>query len=232
MIYGFNKTSEAGIDVFAPTIFLAGCNLKCPYCMNAKLVKMEGLNKVDIEVVKKYVSEEKCEWLNISGGEPTITDITLLINLLEEIKSWGCKIGISTNGSKPETLRQMISYLNYVALDIKCIRACDCIKIADINYIINTLRSQSIIMDIKNIRDDFDYEIRTTLFPPFIDKESLSEIGVVIRKKDKWVLQQFRHSQNALDDSSKNIQPYTDEEVKELIAIAKKYCNNVRLRYV
>ena len=58
-IKGFNKCSEAGIDTFAPAIFLEGCNLCCPYCMNVNLVKREVENIVDISEVKAYVLESK-----------------------------------------------------------------------------------------------------------------------------------------------------------------------------
>ena len=40
-IYGFNKSSEAGQNEFAASLFLLGCNLRCPYCMNKKLVSEE-----------------------------------------------------------------------------------------------------------------------------------------------------------------------------------------------
>ena len=124
-IMGFNKTSEAGFNLFATSIFLFGCNLRCPYCVNGRIVvvKPEDWEKpvktIDLEVIKKHVLETRTEWVMISGGEPTFTPLDKLNNLIDEIRSWGCKIGISTNGTRPEIIEQILPKLNYVALDIK-----------------------------------------------------------------------------------------------------------------
>lgn len=234
IICGFNKASEIGADTFAPSIFLRGCNFKCPYCMNLRLVKGDFPDKIDLEIVKKFVQEEKCEWLMISGGEPTCTSQESLIYLLKEIESWGCKIGMSTNGSNYTTLYHIIEYIDYVALDIKCSTEDDYIKVAEGWYdYAGVMNSRKLLWILKDTRKGFDYELRTTLYPPFIDKDKLSKIGSnIIEKSDKWVLQQFRHSQNMLDPNSKNIKPYSDDMVKTLIDTAKQFCDNVSLRYV
>jgi len=234
IIRGFNKTSEAGFDVFATSIFLGGCNLRCPYCMNANLVRKKT-KKIDIEEIKQHVINEKVGWVMISGGEPTITEESSLIALLEEIKSWGCKIGMSTNGTNPETLRQIVPHLNYVALDMKSAKNEDYDNIVGDEKLLimnNVYISQSILAVNKLKRKDFDFEIRTTLFPPFINQAAIAEIGTLIRKSDKWVLQQFRHSKNMLDENALNIKPYDENEVKEIVDVAKRFCNNVTLRYV
>ena len=55
-IYGFNKTSDAGPDVFAYSIFLGGCNLRCPYCMNSKLVtSLEEVSTIEFDIIKKSI---------------------------------------------------------------------------------------------------------------------------------------------------------------------------------
>jgi pyruvate formate lyase activating enzyme len=233
-IYGFNKASEIGVDVFAPSIFLKGCNLRCPYCMNSSLADGTADKEIDLEEVKKFIEEEKSEWLMISGGEPTCTPLFNLQVLIGEIKSWGCKIGMSTNGSNYRALSHIVEYLNYVALDIKASNIKDYEKISFIeNVYEGVLDSRYSLRQNKKYRTNFDYEIRTTLFPPLINENSLAEIGYkIIDKNDKWILQQFRHSQNMLDPACKNIEPYSDERAKGLISIAKQFCNNVSLRYV
>ena len=232
-IYGFNKTSEVGQDIFAPSIFLGGCNLKCPYCMNARLVKKTGLEIIDIKDIKDYILAEKVNWINISGGEPTLTEIDLLTNLLEEIKSWNCKIGMSSNGSKPYILELIMPYLNYVAMDFKCVRKEDCEEIGgkNIYYLSNILKSQFIITENRLKRNDFNCEFRTTLFPKFVDKAVINDIGSILRKDDNWVLQQFRHNKNMLDNKCQLVAPYNEEEINKLLDTAKKYCN-VTLKYV
>jgi len=235
-ICGFNKCSEAGIDVFAPAIFMNGCNFKCPYCMNSKLAKGQSDKEVDINMIKEYVLEEQSEWFMISGGEPTCTNIDLLTNLIEEIKSWGCKVGMSTNGYKPEALRTLTPLLNYVSMDFKATRIQDLaeidILVGFVNGLVNILQSQSILITNKIEREDFDFEVRTTLYPKYIDKDTIEEIGSVMRKEGTWVLQQFRHAKNMLNPKAYDVKPYTEKEVESLIKIAQKYSDNVKVKYV
>jgi len=231
-IYGFNKCSEAGIDVFAPAIFTGGCNFRCPYCMNSNLATGLSEKRVNLEEVKQYVLDDKSEWFMISGGEPTCVDTKELINLLEEIKSWGCKVGISTNGSKPEVLSEILPLLNYVAMDFKSSDG-DILKgIGAENGTLDIINSKCLLMENKLTRYDFDYEIRTTLYPKYINEDSIRVLGSVMRKDDVWVLQQFRHAKNMIDTKCYNVKPYTREEVESLVKIAKKYTDNVKVRYV
>jgi len=231
-IKGFNECSETGIDTFAPSIFLEGCNLRCPYCMNSILVKHQSPNTVNIDRVRAYVSESKSEWVMISGGEPTCTELESLINLIEEIKSWGCKVGMSTNGVNVEVIREILPRLNYVALDIKGLSGVYDEISKDKKASMNNLISRSLLSETKLKRNDFDYEIRTTLFPPFVNKKTIHYIGGIIRADDTWVFQQFRHSKNMLDANCSKIKPYSEKEVEVLLKIAKEYTEKVFLRHV
>jgi pyruvate formate lyase activating enzyme len=224
-IRGFNKSSEAGVDVFAPSIFLDGCNLRCPYCMNSKLVKKEISNEIDIGTIKDYVAVNKEEWMVISGGEPTCTNIESLIMLLEEIKSWGCKISMSTNGTNPAIIEKIIHLLNYVSMDIKSARNENYYE----NALVDITETRMILEEERSKRENFNYEIRTTLYPPFINKEDIEQIG---NRYDTWVLQQFRHDKSMLDPKCFDIKPYNNEEIEELVKIAKRFCSNVHLKYV
>ena len=231
-IYGFNKASEAGLDLFAPSIFLGGCNLRCPYCMNSKLINCHLDKTVDIDVVRQYVLEDKSKMLMISGGEPFCTPPDLLTNLLDEIKTWGCKIGVSTNGTKVDELKDFIHYFNYVAMDFKSSKHEVYDKIGEPSLVLNVLVCKSFLRLTAMNRKDFIYEIRTTLYPPFIDKKDIQQIAQIIGPSDTWILQQFRHAKNMLDKNCNDVEPYTEAQIKEFIEIAKEFTNNVYLRYV
>lgn len=226
-IYGFNKSSDIGVNSFGVSIFLSGCNLRCPYCMNSRLVLKDGLAPVDLEEVKKFVVENKKEWVMISGGEPTCTRIENLENLLDEIRSWGCKISLSTNGTNSDTLRHIIKKVDYVAMDFKTSRA-------DLVYqekgLIDVLRSLYILMNEKKNRNGFDYEVRTTLYPPFVNKDDITQMAQVLDKNGKWVLQQFRVTSHMLNDLE--TKPYTEEEANEFLKIAKQYIPQTSVGYV
>jgi hypothetical protein len=81
-------------------------------------------------------------------------------------------------------------------------------------------------------RKDFDYEIRTTLYPPFIDEKALRNIGGIIKEGEKWVLQQFRHTKNMLCLDAREVKPYAEKQLKHMLKIAKEFTSNTELRYV
>lgn len=239
-IYGFNKTSEAGKEVFAYSVFLSGCNFRCPYCMNARLVKGEIEKSISIDEIKNSVKENDIEWVMVSGGEPTCTDLTLLVNLLEEIKSWGCKIGLSTNGSKPDILEKILGHLNFVAMDVK---SADYLDYQEIDAegameTKNLIHQSKILLEKCKLehKDEMDYEIRTTLYPPYFDNiyDDMYRISsfMSINKNDRWVLQQFRHSKNMLNPDASKIKPFSDRFLREIMEEARKYCDDVSIRYV
>ena len=248
-IMGFNSTSEAGFNIHAASIFLFGCNFRCPYCMNGRIVvvKEEDLARpvksFSLSEIKEKVIAGKHEWVQISGGEPTLTPLPKLLNLLEEIKSWGCKIGMSTNGTYPHVLEKILPYLSYVAMDLKSCNLDDFEKLDIVNKknsFLMWLNSKRALFEKK--MDDiwklgrnvgFDYEIRTTVYPKYVSKEGIKNIGFLIHPDDNWVFQQFRHAKNMLTpEEALNVKPYSEEEFDEIINFAKRYTNNVHKRYV
>jgi pyruvate formate lyase activating enzyme len=233
-VYGFNKCSETGVDVFAPSIFLYGCNLRCPYCMNEVVVTGTPQREVNLQEVRDFVEHDKSEWLMISGGEPTLTQKDLLINLLEEIKSWGVRIGMSTNGSRPDVIEDFIHLMDYFALDIKAPnkKVYESISVGKIESFENLQKTRELFEAEREKREEFDFEVRTTLFPKYVNRETLREIGDTIKQGDIWVLQQFRHAKNMIDDSVRDIPPYDKEELQVLLEIAKEYTDKVHIRDV
>lgn len=234
--YGFNKSSDAGKDMFCPSLFTKGCNFKCPYCMNPRLVKGRNLIPVSLAEVESFIKEAKPEMVMISGGEPTM-DFDNLNNAIDWLNGLGCKVGLSTNGSKafkdPENFTSVISRVNYVALDLK--GNGDTYK--EIYYewgIWSMAYALAILRNRRKNDPTFDYEVRTTLYRKFINENILVRLAALIfEKEDRWVLQQFRITNEILDPRAKNVVPYTEEEANKLLDLAKTYSKaNVELRYV
>jgi pyruvate formate lyase activating enzyme len=125
-----------------------------------------------------------------------------------------------------------------VAMDIK----------ADFeNYGKATVRKVS-VEDIKKsiiliYESDIDYEFRTTCVPSIVDKESIRKICSYFQsitksqKPKKYVLQQFvgkrENDDNfkLLDQSFADITPYSRQEMRELVAIAEPFFEEVELRF-
>jgi pyruvate formate lyase activating enzyme len=235
-IYGFNKTSESGVKVFAPSIFIQGCNFQCPFCFNAVLAKSKMKKKdiVPLEIVDNFVDKEKPEMIMISGGEPFM--LKNIVELIDHFIDKGLKIGISTHGVFPDRLRTLLPKIDYVALDIKSSNPevyefLD--LISDNNSFVRTLVSKAILEDRKQINDKFDFEIRTTLYPEYVDEKEIHTIGRTIKNNNRWILQQYRPTKFLYDMSiTKGVDPYDHDELKKLLDIARIYTKEAHLRYV
>ena len=81
----------------AASIFLGGCNLRCPFCQNGNLVlSPENEPSISEEEVLAFLKKRSgiLEGVCISGGEP------LLHEELEPFLSWiSCEIGYKRNKS-------------------------------------------------------------------------------------------------------------------------------------
>lgn len=233
ILCGFNECSEAGKDNFVPVIFLSRCNLRCPYCMNSDLISPHFSSKILIEEICDRIKDLGSEMVLISGGEPTCTELKQLKNLIDEIRSWGVKVGMATNGTNYESIKYLMPYLNFVAMDLKGVYEVTP-RYSDKLYdpMTEVIRSKTLLTQEKDSRDDFDYEIRTTLYPPYIKKKDIRNIGGIIRQDERWILQQFRITPNMLDKNSQLIKPYSLSKLKELLAKAKEYTQHAELRWV
>lgn len=106
----------------ACTVFLTGCNLRCPYCHNPGLVlpRNNGKTVSENELFEFLVSRKgKLDGVCITGGEPTLSPN--LTNLVCRIREMGFLVKLDSNGTVPEMLEHLLSekLLDYVAMDIK-----------------------------------------------------------------------------------------------------------------
>lgn len=233
VIHAFNESSEMGMDTFSPAIFLEDCNFRCGYCMNAKLVRKQVHNVIELDFVINYLKENNCKWLNIGGGEPTLTQKYKLLNLIKTIKdATNVKVGLSTNGSIPGTLAIILQHLDYVALDIKSFGTDMYSKFGPEFSFNNVLTTKGMLMATKTTNPSFNYEIRTTLYPEFITERILHQIGGLINMDETWILQQFRHTKEMLNNDARKVTPFNDEELKDMLSIARNYSPKAELRYV
>ena len=106
----------------ACTVFLTGCNLRCPYCHNPDLVltKDNGKYISEKEFFEFLLSRKgKLDGVCITGGEPTL--YPNLTNLVRRIREMGFLVKLDSNGAVPEMLEHLLreKLLDYVAMDIK-----------------------------------------------------------------------------------------------------------------
>ena len=229
----------------AATLFLKGCNLRCPYCYNWELVSAQNENQdrlnesqtqfVSGALVLEHLYKRKnvIQGLVISGGEPLLNPVTPV--LIKKAKELGFKIKIDTNGTLPEKLDFLVSNPettpDFIAMDIKTspqkykekIPVAENLKEKDIKMLLeNSIKTASSLSN-KN------YEIRTVLVPALVEKEDIKKIAELLPKDAAWRFAQFRN-ENCLDPSYNAITPYTDSELKDLVSYAKTFITDSVLR--
>lgn len=174
--------------------FMQGCDWRCPYCHNAKLIPEDCEDEIDEDVIFEILRKrpESTRNLVITGGEPTKQPG--LMRLLEKAKERGISIKLDTNGSGSKILRQVIEskLVDYVALDVKgpidrYERYCGMGRCAE-----NVVASINILLE-----DKVDYEFRTTVVPALHSPTDFESIGRMIKGGRRLLLQPFR-SRNAL----------------------------------
>ena len=104
----------------ACTVFLPGCNLRCPFCHNASLVLLEDEALAEDEVLSLLQKRRGLlDGVCISGGEPLLQpDIG---DFMKKLRAMGYKIKLDTNGSFPQKLRALVEedLVDMVAMDIR-----------------------------------------------------------------------------------------------------------------
>ncbi len=106
----------------ACTVFLSGCNFRCPFCYNAPLVFGEEASCLNLSEADFFAFLESrkgiLEGVCITGGEPLMRDVT---EFVKEIRKQGFAVKLDTNGAYPERLIALVNegLLDYVAMDVK-----------------------------------------------------------------------------------------------------------------
>ena len=207
-IQGLEKLSMVDYDGYAAcTVFLSGCNLRCPFCQNAVLV--EG-------TVPEFISEEAFFiFLEKRKG--------LLV--CKRIKAAGYRVKLDTNGTRPKVLKALVkeNLVDYVAMDVKCppadypdLMGCDEKDLLAIKESVSYLLS-----------DPLPYEFRTTVVDELHDEGSITALGEFVRGAKQLWLQKFVDRGGCLTDGLHAVEY---KRAEEYAAILGKYAEKVGLR--
>ena len=158
----------------ACTVFLGGCNYRCPFCHNAELFNGKPEEVMSTEQLLDFLKSRQglLEGVCISGGEPTLTPG--LDTLLEKIKALGFAVKLDTNGSRPAVLKALVEkgLVDYVAVDAKnapqrYAQTVGCpVDLAAVEESLRFLISGNV-----------PYELRTTLVQQLHDEDAIREMG-------------------------------------------------------
>ena len=105
----------------ACTVFLGGCDLRCPYCHNYELATGKVPPVMDEEELFAFLAKRKglLDGVAITGGEPCLHRD--LPDFIAHIRELGYPVKLDTNGTHPAVLREILErgLVDYVAMDIK-----------------------------------------------------------------------------------------------------------------
>jgi pyruvate formate lyase activating enzyme len=223
---GLNKCSMIDFPGnVSAVVFTRGCNMVCPYCHNALLVKLgEATGDVTEEDVFELLNKRKglLDAVVISGGEPCIHKG--LVPFARKIKQLGYRLKLDSNGTRPEILRALLdeTLLDYIAMDIKTIPE-------DYHIIMSQpVDPSAIASSIRLIKESgVAHEFRTTCVYPFIDDTKLERILDLVSGADLYALQHCKTTSDSIDVLNPDFfdndhYAHTKKEVERLCTIAEK----------
>ncbi|MDP7140734.1 MAG: anaerobic ribonucleoside-triphosphate reductase activating protein [Candidatus Woesearchaeota archaeon] len=212
-------------------IFFGGCDFRCRYCYNPEMLESRQEFLTDLKVITSEIKkhEDMIESVIFSGGEPCLQRMAL-ITLAKHFKSKELKVGIDTNGSKPNVIRELLSLelLDFISLDIKSPFSNDVFSRVTNSKTFFTKTEE--IMDgiketinvLRKYHENVELEIKTVIVPSLVyKKEDLLEIARLIDGLNCiWVLQQFENEKELVDKNMENIQPASEKFLENL----KEFC--------
>ena len=210
--YGFQKCTLLDFPgEVAATLFVKGCNFRCPFCHNKELVvDAEKIMPFDTEDIFKYLEKRKnvLGGVCITGGEPLLYDE--LPEIIEKIHKLGLKVKIDTNGSKPDMLAKI--KVDCIAMDIKTsFEKYNLMKYTGSDDLVELLKKTINYL----LSSDIDYRFRTTVVPGIVEITDIKKIVKTIKGAKKYILAQFR-SHNTLDPEWEKVVPYHSEVLLEM----------------
>lgn len=209
----------------ACTIFLGGCNYKCPFCHNYELIDLSNIEEIISEEELFKFLEKRVGLLDgvcITGGEPLINDLTQFI---KRIKEMGFKVKLDTNGSYPLKLKQLLDLklIDYIAMDIK-----NSIEKYNETIGLKEFNKESILESINIIMNsNIDYEFRTTVVSNYHNMDSFIGIAKLIKGAKKYYLQAFVDRETII---KKGLISPSDKELNEYMEYMSQYCEIVEIR--
>ncbi len=210
----------------ACTVFIYGCNLRCPFCHNASLVVTNSQeDHISEDELIAFLQSRKglLDGVCITGGEPTMYGDELRA-LIQKIRGLGFAVKLDTNGTNPSLLTELINegLLDYVAMDIKNSPTNYTKTCGGIDVLAKAQESVKILMN-----SDVEFEFRTTVCHPLHTTEDIRQIGVWLKGTEKYFIQQFVDSGNLIGSG---MAPLSEGEMEEMRQAVLPWIPNAQVR--
>ena len=211
----------------ACTVFLGGCDFRCPFCHNAELLEGDLPAALTQGELLDFLRRRRglLDGVCVTGGEPLLR--ADLAGLLEEVKALGYPVKVDTNGSHPARMVELWErgLVDYVAMDVK-------------NSSDRYPETAGVPgLDLGPIRESIawlleghvDYEFRTTAVRQFHDGDSFRAIGGWIRGAARYYIQNFTDRDTV---AFAGLSGFDKEELGGFAELVAPYVEHVELRGV
>ena len=208
----------------ACTVFTGGCNLRCPFCHNAGLVRTPLAEANRTDEVLEYLQKRRgiLDGVCVTGGEPLLQPD--LAEFIRRIKDMGYAVKLDTNGSLPDRLADLLArgLVDYVAMDVKSSPA---------GYAAATGTEVDVTVydrSVQILRDSgVPYEFRTTAVGGIHTPEDFAAIGRWLGDVPRYFIQRFVDSGQLIGEG---YTAFSLEEMEQLLTTVREYVPSAQLR--
>lgn len=211
----------------ACTVFLGGCDFRCPFCHNYELVDLSAPAEFDEEDLFALLAKRRglLDGVAITGGEPCLRPE--LPELMHRIRAMGFAVKLDTNGTHPGLLKSILDegLADYVAMDIKNspARYAETAGLREVD--LGPVReSVNMLME-----SGADYEFRTTVVEEFHSAADFEAIGPWIAGAKRYFLQRFTDRDSV---PFAGLHAPSPEQLLRYAEIVRPYVPDTRLRGV
>ena len=225
-IYGLQKMTLLDYPGHvACTVFLGGCDMRCPFCHNSELVDGTAEPVMTMADLMVFLTKRKglLEGVAVTGGEPLLREENL--DLLRAIREMGYPVKLDTNGTHPDRLQRVIGegLAQYVAMDIKNsperYAGTSGLNRFDLTPIRESVR---LLMT-----GETEYEFRTTVTAELHEEASFRAIGEWIHGARRYYLQKFTDRETV---PFEGFHAPGEEQLRVWAAILREHVEEVGIR--